>query len=838
MALHLLCIRTAPHKYTSDCDTTCDVCGATRKATADHTTAIACVTVCDLCGETVVPTAEHVDAAEDGICDVCNGSMAEVEKALIEAAKAEAKLAETYEKSVQFTLTEKVGRVTIAWVSSSDAIVINGNVVTIKLGAEAKEAVVTATYKCGATEETVEYKLALAKAPTLDHMEVIAPEANKAYKLYFFQASEQYNKGYYLDGGLNGSSDVQHTAVTTPNTAATIYLVPVTNDDGTVKEGCFYIKVVTATAEKYFNIITEPNYTTYSVDDYLYIEDEPKTQYVYDATLGTLVTVADTTGGIEYVIGATKSNNFVGSQDKADVNTVFVVKLVEAYCTHEFSADCDDTCNACSETRDVTGVEHTAYDNACDTTCACGLVREVEDHVDKDTNDLCDICSTDMKVLYLERVEAAKTENAVAEKMNAATSLTVKTVTGAYDSVTITWTSDVATITTVDGVTTITMPNVSGDIVITAVYTCGTYSETVNYKVALLKVGTVVSVDYLVGKSFYIYSPVNDIYMTGVIGTKTTTFGYAEGIDGATAFYIENVKDAEGEYYFYFYGADGTKNYIVMTGTTATKFGVVTNPADGLYPTWSFDAEKGTLYNPGVYAKGASYSCYLACYKNESSYSGLTIDFRGTKKGNTSKTASFASLIVVNCEHAYAADCSTACGICGEARETTVAHTYDNCDDTACNVCGATREAVAHVYDNCEDTTCANCTVTREALAHVFDGCEDTTCANCTVTREAAAHVYDNCEDTTCANCTVTREALAHVYDNCDDTTCANCTVTREKVEHAYSSVCDATCNNCGEERTAEVCVDTDGDKKCDNEGCGKELGSDGPMTDVPVTEE
>ena len=702
--------------------------------------------------------------------------MAEVENALIEAAKAEIKLNTEYTASVQFILTEKVGRVAITWASKSDAVVINGNVVTVKLGAEAVEAVLVATYKCGATEITEEYKLALAKAPTLNFMEVIAPEANKPYKLYFFQASETYNKGYYLDGGLKGSSDIQHTAVTTPNTAATIYLVPVMNEDGTVKEGCFYIKVVTATAEKYFNISVDAD--MYGLYPYLYIEDAPKTQYTYDATLGTFVNVPDeTNGNVECVIGASKSNNHVGAHEKADASTIFVVKLVEAACAHEFSADCDGDCNACGETRDVTGVEHTAYDNACDTTCACGLVREVADHVDATNDNLCDNCSTDMKALYAERVEAAKTENALAEKMNAGTAFTVKTVTGAYDSVTITWTSDTAIIATVDGVTTITMPNASGDAVITATYTCGTHSETVTYKVALLKVGTVVSVDYLVGKPFYIYSEEKDVYMIGVIGTKTATYGYVAAINDATAFYLENVKDAEGknvegEYYFYYLGEDGAKNYITMTASGATKFATVTNLADAVYPTWSFDAEKGTLYNAGLYAANTGNTCYLVCYKNST---GTTIDFRAAKRSNTSTYNHFADLIVVNCEHAYVSECATACGICGEEREATVAHTYDGCDDTACNVCGATREAVAHIYG---------------------DGCEDTVCDVCGATREAVG-------------------------------------------KHAYSSECDATCNNegCSYVRNdAKDCVDTDGDKICDYAGCGKEIGADTPT--VPVEPE
>ncbi|MBE6537233.1 MAG: hypothetical protein E7673_04695 [Ruminococcaceae bacterium] len=770
------------HEFTTDCDTTCDVCGATRETTVEHTYTDDCDATCDCgatreaphkytadcdttcdCGATRKPLAEHVDEAEDGTCDVCGSSMADVENALIEAAKAEIKLNTEYTSSVQFILTEKVGRVAITWASQSNAVVINGNVVTVKLGAEAAEAVLVATFKCGATKITEEYKLALAKAPTLDIMEVIAPETGKAYKLYFYQ--ENLKTGYFVIGKY-ATYYYKLDATTVPADGTDFYLE--------ATEGGYYIKF----GEKYLTIYS--GYQTsspYSEIQEFQFKSEPTTVFVYNAELGTFTANVDS---YNWVIGSYNENPNVDLK-KLDDKGIFYVKLVEAVCTHEFSSDCDATCNVCAYTRDVTGVEHTVYDNACDTTCACGFVREVADHVDATNDNLCDNCSIDMKALYAERVEAAKTENALAEKMNAGTAFTVKTVTGAYDSVTITWTSDTAIIATVDGVTTITMPNVSGDAVITATYTCGTHSETVTYKVALLKVGTVVSVDYLVGKPFYVYSDKWSTYMLGTIYKPSSTAKVMDSttnINDATAFYIEKAFDAEGkeitgEYNLYFLDAEGVKNYIIMTGTSATKFDIVTTLEGALYPTWSFDAEIGTFYNAGVYAKSATNSAYLVGFYMSSK---THYDFRTAKKGFTATgTTDYAALIVVNCEHVYAGDCATACGICGEEREATGAHTYDGCDDTACNVCGATREAVAHIYG---------------------DGCEDTVCDVCGATREAVG-------------------------------------------KHAYSSECDATCNNegCSYVRDdAKDCVDTDGDKICDYEGCGKEIGADTPT--VPVEPE
>ena len=181
--------------------------------------------------------------------------------------------------------------------------------------------------------------------------------------------------------------------------------------------------------------------------------------------------------------------------------------------------------------------------------------------------------------------------------------------------------------------------------------------------------------------------------------------------------------------------------------------------------------------------------------------------------------------------HKYVSDCDTTCD-CGATRTTEVDHKWEDECAVACVICSEKREAPHKYVSDC-DTTC-DCGATRTTeVDHKWEDECDEDCVICFEKREAPHKYTAECDDT--CDCGATREASAHTYGNCDDTDCNVCGATREPVDHAYSSVCDTTCNNCGEERVAEQCKDTNGDNICDNDGCGKEMGSDGPMTDVVV---
>ena len=64
------------HSYTNDCDTTCDSCGATRTVSANaHKYTNACDNTCDVCGATRNSVSPHVyDNACDTNCNVCNAT--------------------------------------------------------------------------------------------------------------------------------------------------------------------------------------------------------------------------------------------------------------------------------------------------------------------------------------------------------------------------------------------------------------------------------------------------------------------------------------------------------------------------------------------------------------------------------------------------------------------------------------------------------------------------------------------------------------------------------------------------------------------------------------------
>ena len=60
---------TCNHDYTSECDTACNVCGATRTTTAQHTVTDECDADCNVCGAAVVPTHKYTaDCATTCVC--------------------------------------------------------------------------------------------------------------------------------------------------------------------------------------------------------------------------------------------------------------------------------------------------------------------------------------------------------------------------------------------------------------------------------------------------------------------------------------------------------------------------------------------------------------------------------------------------------------------------------------------------------------------------------------------------------------------------------------------------------------------------------------------------
>lgn len=73
---------------------------------------------------------------------------------------------------------------------------------------------------------------------------------------------------------------------------------------------------------------------------------------------------------------------------------------------------------------------------------------------------------------------------------------------------------------------------------------------------------------------------------------------------------------------------------------------------------------------------------------------------------------------------AYKEDCAEKCYICGAERETSVAHSRDNCEDTACKICGEAIEKGTHI-DEDKNCICDNCGI---ALEHDYQNEKCTVC--------------------------------------------------------------------------------------------------------------
>ena len=151
--------RVAPHKYSADCDEKCDSCGTTRTVETAHTYENDCDKDCNVCKATRV--ADCKDENDDGVCDVCNNVIdkAEVEKSHIAYEKEQITFADVKCDAPTVTLPaagKNYTDVTITWAIGEDAVAGNVN-----LAAAATEQTITlvATFTCGDTTETAEYKV-------------------------------------------------------------------------------------------------------------------------------------------------------------------------------------------------------------------------------------------------------------------------------------------------------------------------------------------------------------------------------------------------------------------------------------------------------------------------------------------------------------------------------------------------------------------------------------------------------------------------------------------------------------------------------------------------------
>lgn len=320
-------IANCTHKYSGDCDTTCNICNAERTVTAEHTYTNACDAECDVCGATRTP-ADHVyDNACDKDCNVCGA-------------------------------TRKTEHV--------DA---NGD------------------KKCDVCDESLVIKLEIFSEPVAD----------TAYMFYLVQVTA--GKTLYLDGGVNGR---YLTTTTDSSKAVDVYAEKV---DSGYK---FYILV--ENVKNYIEIYkNESNKISVKYDP------NGVCVYTYDATTYSWQTKFD---GVDYYLGTYNSFDTISASKTSNIDadktrvSQFPLELITLTCTHDYSSDCDATCDYCGASRTVTA-EH-AYDNVCDATCNdCGATRTApHDYADATCTapKTCKVCgATDGEALGHEYVDGTCT---------------------------------------------------------------------------------------------------------------------------------------------------------------------------------------------------------------------------------------------------------------------------------------------------------------------------------------------------------------------------------------------------------------------------------------------
>lgn len=144
-------------------------------------------------------------------------------------------------------------------------------------------------------------------------------------------------------------------------------------------------------------------------------------------------------------------------------------------------------------------------------------------------------------------------------------------------------------------------------------------------------------------------------------------------------------------------------------------------------------------------------------------------------------------------KHEYSNDCDTTCNLCGKIRITS--HNWQtsySSDDTyhwiECSVCHSQKETGKHTYSGLQ---CTVCRYEKEegACDHEYDyACYGEYCKKCGFKRTTfASHTYDSDCSTVCKVCGHGNREANHDYEFGCSTTCRRCGATRS-ASHQYSS--------------------------------------------------
>ena len=473
---------------------------------------------------------------------------------------------------------------------------------------------------------------------------------------------------------------------------------------------------------------------------------------------------------------------------------------INAYGTHDYTNDCDTSCNTCGQTRNI---NHT-YDNNCDTSCnICGATRAINHSYystyENDSQKHWQSCS----VCGARRNESAHVYDG-ADDTECNTCYYNRSVSHNWSS---TYTSD------------------------------GTHHW---YKC------TDAGCTAITGKTTHKYSNNCDPQCNdcGYERAVTHTFGAAwskdasghwhvclicKTADSATKHTWDNgcdtncndcgyVRDAE---HTYDNGCDSDCNICGKTRTVPHSYGDIyrTNESQHWYECADCGVTKGAANH--VYDNNCDEYCNV-CNKSRTVQHNYSNNWNkdGTNHWRACTTCGSKTELAA---HVYANACDTTCDTCGQTR-TVGSHQWASSYNSnanyhwyRCTSCGAEKDKGVHKFDSVCDAECNTCGYTRAGTAHQYSTSltNDSTshwyaCTKCGAKNNEVLHVYDNACDTTCntSGCGYIRSAN-HQYTNAYASNgthhwqaCGVCGTQRNKGSHAFSNTCDPTCDTCGYTRT------------------------------------
>ena len=305
---------TGAHKYDNDCDTSCNVCGATRTVT--HVYSGACDQYCNLCGAKKtglsIGVTHTYDNACDGDCNVC-GEERDVE-------------GHTYDNACDKDCN-KCGTVRE---------VGDHNYVGVETKAPDCENPGVMTYTCSACG--VSYTEAIDALGHSYKGVVTAPDCeNDGYTTYTCGNCGDSYKGNYVDATGHNYVGVETQAPDCENDGVMTYTCSACGDS--------YTEAIDALGHSYKGVVTAPD-----------CENDGYTTYTCTACGDTYVdNYVDADGhSYEYSVVAAANCGYDGmAKHTCSVCGDSYTTAIPATGNHKYSNDCDNRCNVCNKYREV-----------------------------------------------------------------------------------------------------------------------------------------------------------------------------------------------------------------------------------------------------------------------------------------------------------------------------------------------------------------------------------------------------------------------------------------------------------------------------------------------------